>query len=63
MKENGKFEEVIDNRKRNVKPIIHYWKSGKLKEALYTMNQYEDKIDVVLDCVNTIVNTPQFKSR
>ena len=39
-KDDGRFENIISQRAKTIKPIMHYWKQGKVKEAFNILNQY-----------------------
>ena len=43
-----------------MKPIIHYWKQGKIDSALYTLSQADTP--VASDCISAILQNSKFKS-
>ena len=60
MKDQGRFEAVYKLRSSHVKPIIHYWKQGKIDSALYTLAQADTP--VAYDCISAILHQSKFKS-
>lgn len=46
-------------RSSYIKPIIHFWKQGKIDSALYTLGQAE--IAVAYDCISAILHNNTFK--
>lgn len=60
MKEQGRFEAVFKLRSSHVKPIIHYWKQGKIDSALYTLAQADTP--VAYDCISAILHQSKFRS-
>jgi CRISPR/Cas system endoribonuclease Cas6 (RAMP superfamily) len=42
-----------------VKPIIHYWKQGKIESAMYTLSQADST--VAHDCISAILRNSTFK--
>lgn len=59
MKESGRFQSVYKMRSSYVKPIIHYWKQGKIQSALYTLAQAD--VAVAFDCLSAILHNSTFK--
>jgi hypothetical protein len=59
MKEGGRFESVYKMRSSYVKPIIHYWKQGKIDSALYTLSQAD--VPVAFDCISAVLHNSTFK--
>lgn len=59
MKESGRFESIYKLRSNAVKPIIHYWKQGKIDSALYTLSQAD--MAVAYDCISAIIHNSTFK--
>jgi hypothetical protein len=39
LKESSKFESVMKHRAKTVKPIMNYWKQGKINNAIEVLNQ------------------------
>ena len=46
-------------RSSYVKPIIHYWKQGKIDSALYTLSQAD--LAVAYDCISAVLHNTTFK--
>lgn len=59
MKESGKFQSVYKIRSSAIKPIIHYWKQGKIDSALYTLSLAD--VAVAYDCISAIIHNSTFK--
>lgn len=59
MKDNGKFETVIKHRINSLKPIIHFWKQGKIDSALNILRQTDSSI--VSDCTMAILKNSKLK--
>lgn len=59
MKDNGKFESVFMLRSKNVKPILHLWKSGKVESALNTLERAD--LPIAVDTIGAILHNSAFK--
>ncbi len=59
LKDNSKFETVLKHRINSLKPIMHFWKQGKIDSALSILNQTDASI--VADCTAAILKSSKFK--
>lgn len=59
MKDNTKFEQVIKQRINLLKPIIHFWKQGKIQSSLSILKQTEPSITT--DATTAILKSSKFK--
>lgn len=59
MKDNGKFQTVIKHRINSLKPIIHFWKQGKIQNALSILRQTDSSI--VSDCSVSILKSSKLR--
>lgn len=60
MKESSKFESVLRDRSNAIKPIINFWKQGRIPTALDLLQKCNPA--VLVDCANTILSLPIYKS-
>ena len=58
-KDDSKFESVLKHRINALKPIIHFWKQGKINSALSIMSQTDPSI--VSDSAAAILKNSKFK--
>lgn len=60
LKEQSRYDAVHKLRSSHTKPIIHYWKQGKIDSALYTLTQADTA--VAYDCIASILQNSKFRS-
>lgn len=46
-------------RSKNIKPIIHLWREGKIDNALRTLERAD--LPIAYDCISAILTNERFK--
>ena len=67
MKDSIKYEQIMSDRESQLKPILNYWKQGKIAISLelivaYIFHYLRAHYAIKIDFTTAILTTPRFKS-